>query len=205
MGNLTSVLILIIVIFVWGAVHSLTASLGVKAAIHRLLGEGGMRLYRLGYNVFSVLTFLPVLWLRLTLPDAPLYRVPAPWSWLMLAGQAAGLVLLVASVLQTDTLSFVGLRQLFEKSRPGTLVTRGLYRWVRHPIYTSGLIILWLTPVMSVNNLVVYLGLSLYILVGAWFEERKLLREFGEAYAEYRRRTPMLIPGMRPRRPEGLG
>jgi protein-S-isoprenylcysteine O-methyltransferase Ste14 len=41
------------------------------------------------------------------------------------------------------------------------------------------------------------IGLTVYILIGALFEERKLLREFGEAYAEYRRRTPMLIPWFR--------
>jgi protein-S-isoprenylcysteine O-methyltransferase Ste14 len=35
---------------------------------------------------------------------------------------------------------------------------------------------------------------SVYIIVGAWFEERKLLRDFGSAYAEYKSKTPMLIP-----------
>jgi len=33
-------------------------------------------------------------------------------------------------------------------------------------------------------------------LIGAYFEERKLLREFGEAYAIYKNTTPMLIPGL---------
>jgi len=44
---------------------------------------------------------------------------------------------------------------------------------------------------------VAYLAFTLYILVGVYFEERKLLREFGQEYAEYRSITPMLIPGMR--------
>jgi protein-S-isoprenylcysteine O-methyltransferase Ste14 len=50
---------------------------------------------------------------------------------------------------------------------------------------------------MSYNLLALILGLSIYILVGAYFEERKLLVEFGDAYSEYRQRTPMLIPGLR--------
>jgi len=33
-------------------------------------------------------------------------------------------------------------------------------------------------------------------MIGTYFEERKLLREFGKAYADYKKSTPMLIPGM---------
>jgi protein-S-isoprenylcysteine O-methyltransferase Ste14 len=69
-----------------------------------------------------------------------------------------------------------------------------LYRLVRHPLYTFSLLVLWLNPVVSQNSLAFYLGATLYIVIGAYFEERKLLREFGEAYADYMRRTPMLIP-----------
>ncbi|NOH03709.1 MAG: isoprenylcysteine carboxylmethyltransferase family protein [Chloroflexi bacterium] len=75
-------------------------------------------------------------------------------------------------------------------------MTRGLYRLVRHPLYTFSLVFIWLTPVMSQNSLALYTGATLYLLIGAYFEERKLLRDFGEAYAEYKRKTPMLIPGL---------
>ncbi len=189
--------ILLLVMAIWGLVHSLLASLAAKDAFRRWLGEGAMRLYRLGYNIFSAISFLPILWLKLRLPDEPLYRLPAPWNFLMIAGQAAGLVLLIAAALQTDVLAFMGLRQVFETPRPASLVKSGLYRRVRHPIYSAGLLILWLMPVMSVNTLVICAGLSLYILVGAWFEERKLLHEFGQEYENYRQITPMLIPGLR--------
>jgi len=37
-------------------------------------------------------------------------------------------------------------------------------------------------------------GMTLYILVGVWLEERDLLRRFGAAYVEYRQRVPALIP-----------
>jgi len=55
-------------------------------------------------------------------------------------------------------------------------------------------VFIWLTPVITLNLLALYIGLSIYLVVGAIVEERKLLVEFGQAYAEYRRRTPMLIP-----------
>jgi protein-S-isoprenylcysteine O-methyltransferase Ste14 len=77
------------------------------------------------------------------------------------------------------------------------LVVRGLYRWVRHPLYTAGLVLIWLSPVMTANLLALNAGLTIYIVAGAMLEERKLQAEFGEAYAAYKRRTPMLIPGAR--------
>jgi protein-S-isoprenylcysteine O-methyltransferase Ste14 len=99
--------------------------------------------------------------------------------------------------LQTDTLSFVGLRQLFEDEKPGKLVTSGFYRVMRHPLYTFGLLFLWLSPNVSVNSFVLYLALTVYIFIGAYFEERKLMREFGQEYTDYKSVTPMIVPGLK--------
>jgi protein-S-isoprenylcysteine O-methyltransferase Ste14 len=157
---------------------------------------GGASFYRLGYNIFAALSFAPILYLMKILPDQLVYQVPAPWSLLMLGGQIFAAIMLFVAFLQTDSLSFVGLRQLFETEKKGALVTRGLYRVVRHPLYTFGLLFIWLTSTGSQNSLTVYIGATIYTLAGAYFEERKLLRKFGDAYAEYRRATPMLIPGL---------
>lgn len=114
----------------------------------------------------------------------------------MRGGQLLAALLLLVAVLQTDTLSFVGLRQLFEEEKTGQLVTRGLYKVVRHPLYLFSLLFLWLSPSMSINSLVFNIGVTAYFIIGAYFEERKLLRDFGEAYADYKRRTSFLIPGL---------
>jgi protein-S-isoprenylcysteine O-methyltransferase Ste14 len=193
-----SIFIILFAMALWGVVHSITASHLAKDVFHATFGTGWMRFYRLGYNAFSVLTFAPILYLAWTLPNQPLYDVPAPWSYLMVGGQALSLLLLFAAFLQTDVLSFVGLSQLFGtgEQAQGPLVTRGLYRAVRHPLYTFSMLLLWLSPSVSQNSFALYLGVTLYFIIGAYFEERKLLRDFGEAYAEYKRRTPMLIPGL---------
>jgi protein-S-isoprenylcysteine O-methyltransferase Ste14 len=73
----------------------------------------------------------------------------------------------------------------------------GLYQYVRHPLYTFSLLILWLSPNMSLNSFIVYAALTIYVLIGIIFEERKLIREFGQEYETYRNATPMLIPGLR--------
>lgn len=190
---------LILAIVMWGIVHSVTASLGFKESLRRTFGAGFMKFYRLLYNVFSVVSLAPILYLAAVLPTQNLYRVPVPWNYLMLAGQGLSAALLLVAVLQTDTLSFVGLRQLFEEEKPGKLVMNGFYHYMRHPLYTFGLMFLWLSPNVSVNSFILYISLTIYILAGAYFEERKLLREFGQEYADYKSVTPMLIPGLKTR------
>lgn len=185
---------LVLSIAIWGSVHSWLASLGVKDAVRRTFGDGAARLYRLGYNLFSVVSFVPILLLLRLLPDALLYTVPSPWVFLMLAGQLAAILCILVTLLQVDAPAFIGLRQLLGKEAPDRLVTAGFYRWVRHPLYLFGLLVLWLTPLMTLNLLVLYLSLTAYLIIGAVFEERKLLRVFGSAYAEYKARTPMIIP-----------
>ena len=98
---------------------------------------------------------------------------------------------------QTGFVAFSGLGQLadpdIETRRP--LVTDGLYHWVRHPLYSAGLVFIWLIPHITINLLALNLGLTLYIFVGTYFEERKLLKVFGADYAAYQRRTPLFFPG----------
>ena len=193
---------LILSVLIWGAVHTILASLGAKEWIKKMFnGNRGVSFYRFGYNVFSGLSFLPILWLLSILPDKNLYRISPPWLYLFLAGQGFAALLLLVGVLQTDVLSFIGLRQLLEREeRPAKLVTNGLYRYVRHPLYAAGLLFIWLAPLMSVNSLILFTSLTIYIIVGAFFEERKLSREFGQEYLDYRSVTPMLIPGLKYKR-----
>ena len=188
---------LFFIIALWGVIHSLLASLRFKNFLRRRLGDGFMKFYRLLYNIFAVISITPVLYLMVSLPDKILYQVPIPWKYLMLAGQGISVLLLFLAVLQTDVLSFAGLRQLVEEDKAGNLVTTGLYRFVRHPLYTFGLLILWFSPAMIVNSLIVYTALTLYVFIGIIFEERKLLREFGRKYADYKSTTPMLLPGLK--------
>ncbi len=188
-------LYILLLMSLWGLLHSLLASHRFKAFLTTWLGLGWMRAYRLFYNLFSLVTFLPILYLTASLPDAPLYIIPTPFSYLMLFGQGIAILLLLIGVLQTDALAFIGLRQFLETQEPPSrLVTNGLYRYVRHPLYSAGLLFLWLTPLMTRNLFTLYLTATLYLIIGAHFEEKKLLREFGQAYADYRARTPMLIP-----------
>lgn len=192
-------LIIFLAVLLYGVVHSWLASLWLKARARRLLGSGSDRWYRLSYNLLAILTLLPVLALPVMLEDHQLYQIPPPWQYLALAGQALAALTLLVGLLQTDIWSFLGLRQVLfgDQTAPPRLVVGGLYRWVRHPLYSAGLAFIWLMPVMTRNLLALNLGITVYIVLGAWFEEQKLLLEYGEAYRQYQRTTAMLIPGFR--------
>lgn len=188
---------IIVAVAFWGFFHSVNSTFAVKEWIRRALGDGFMKFYRLAFNVFAALTFLPIPILLFTLPSRLLYRVPAPFMQLMIAGQVFFAACLFTALYHYGILYFIGLRQLVELPSERKLVGSGSYAIVRHPFYAYFLFFLWLTPVMTMNLLIAYLSLTAYIRVGIYFEERKLLREFGEEYAKYRANTPMLIPGLK--------
>ncbi len=193
---LRGILLTLLAVAAYGALHSLLASLWAKRLARGSLGEAGGRGYRLAYNVVALLTLLPVLAVPAVSPGPELYRIRPPWVVLTLAGQGLALAALASGLLQTDPWHFLGLRQLVEKEveRPPRLVVSGLYRWVRHPLYTAGLLFIWLTPWMTTSVLALNLALTAYILVGSRLEERRLTVEFGSAYTDYARRVPRLLP-----------
>jgi protein-S-isoprenylcysteine O-methyltransferase Ste14 len=199
---ITSAIIILLSVTAYGLFHSLLASLPVKAWARRAFGTAADRFYRLIFNAIAVVSFLPLMALTAALPGKILYRLPPPWSLIGPVIQFLALLALGVGLLQTGAGSFLGLRQLVgppESSAPQLVVT-GLYRFVRHPLYTAGLLFIWPIPVMTSNLLALYAGLTVYILVGTLHEEYRLRREFGEAYRQYCQHTPMLLPYRLPRR-----
>lgn len=186
---------------VWGLFHSILASHGFKRQVKRLAGEFAFnRFYRFAYNLFSLASFFPILLMTAAFPDRALYVIPSPWVYLTTAVQGLSAFALIAAVMQTDALDFAGLAQLspaYDFGQPRSLVVHGLYAHVRHPIYTAGLVFIWLSAEMTFNRLVLWLVLSVYMLVGALFEEKKLAVDFGAEYDAYKSITPMLIPSWR--------
>lgn len=183
-------------VLAYGIVHSFLASIPFKSFIRRLFGSYTDHWYRLAYNIFAVVSLLPVLALPALLPDKIIYSATAPWIYLMLLGQVMAVGLLIVGLLQTGLWSFLGFRQLVAggEHHETRMVVRGLYRFVRHPLYTAGLVFIWLAPVMTKNLFALNLGLSIYIVIGAYLEELRLEQEYGAAYRIYKESTPMLVP-----------
>jgi len=191
---------LVLSVLLWGSVHSLMASLKFKDLFLEWFGAKYMRFYRLFYNAIAVLSFVPVLAIAVLTSSRTLYVVPFPWSGLMVLGEILAVTGLVIGFLQTDAWEFLGLRQLGKNEGPSQLRTSGLYSYVRHPLYSAGLAFIWLFPIMTYNILAFNVGLTVYILIGASFEERKMRREFGRKYIDYTAVTPMLVPFIKKKR-----
>lgn len=181
----------------WGLLHSWLASFAAKRLARRIFGAEIDRYYRLIFVVLAVITFLPILVMIAFLPSHLLWVIPSPWLILTTAMQFLALIMLVATVLETDVMAFAGIRQVLqpEQTHENTLVVKGFYRFVRHPLYFFSIILFWLFPYMTDLTFAFFLAGTLYFLIGTIPEERKLRQTFGEAYERYRREVPWMIPG----------
>ncbi len=77
------------------------------------------------------------------------------------------------------------------------LVVGGPYRWVRHPMYTAGLIASASALLLSANWLVGGSWLAMHVCQFAGripLEERLMVQQFGDTYRQYMRRTGRLLP-----------
>ncbi len=196
MSLLGSALSTLVAVALWGVLHSLLAGPRTKRWVHQRIGSSADRGYRLLFNMVAAITLLPVLAIPARNPGLTLYQIPSPWVILTTAVQILALLVIVLTVLKTGASSFLGFRQLFGPEDSGTarLQVSGFYRWIRHPLYTAALIFIWLSPIMTTSTLALYLGFTLYIVIGSRFEERQLTAEFGQPYLDYRQRVPALIP-----------
>ena len=80
------------------------------------------------------------------------------------------------------------------------LVTRGPYRWIRHPYFLGILLMLVGAIIMmrSLPALILFYPVVRVTLLRARREEYNLALRFGDAYLEYRARVPFILPLRRP-------
>lgn len=78
------------------------------------------------------------------------------------------------------------------------LQIKGLHKHMRHPLYSGTL--LFFTGICVAfpfyKNWYLLLLMIVYLFIGMWLEERKLIHVFGDEYKDYMRRVKRLIPGI---------
>jgi len=180
----------------WGIQHTIMARSGFKKAIAKVVPKHTERsTYVLLSSVVLIVMFH--YWQPM---EGTFWEVQNPmwqnvlWS---LFGLGWGLVLL--STFLTNHFDLFGLRQTwlhFQKQSYTSVVftERLFYSTIRHPMMLGMLIAFWAAPVMTMSHLVFSIGMSFYIVVGIYFEEKGLTESIGQQYTEYQKRTSKVIP-----------
>lgn len=157
---------------------------------------GEILLYNLptGVGAFLLITSANAMLAGRELPlTVPLWRLASWARWAMVAVAAAGFIFTWwARITLGDLWS-----SAVSRKENHVIIETGPYGVVRHPIYT-GLILAAFATAVEVGTAQALIGATLMSL-GFWMkarlEERFLSAQLGEAaYADYRRRTPMLAP-----------
>jgi len=169
--------------------HSLFATQSCKQWVY----DHGLREphYRLPYSVVAVLaTAAWVLYVH-QLPDAPLYQSDGLLWWLLVLAQTLGLIVALAAFQPIDGLVFLGLRKAKASNDP--FIERGIYRCLRHPMYSGAMLVLLAMPEQTWNGLHFTLIVCVYFIIGAQFEERRMIAQHPD-YLAYRERVSAFIP-----------
>lgn len=170
-------------------IHSVFAAEPCKQWFYRL-GMTPQR-YRLLYSIFALLLTLIWLFYIYQLPDKPLYHINGWLNGLMIAVQLAGLWIVFLSLKAFDTALFLGMKAMIDSREP--FHEHGIYRYVRHPMYSGFMLALFASPAQSVNSLNLAICIAFYFLIGSRYEEQRMIRMHPE-YTDYRKRVPAFVP-----------
>ena len=188
--------LLVLAWLLYFGLHSLLASLWLKRRVARAHPDW-MPAYRLFFNLFAPGLLLPPIALTYWDTEPWLWAWTGPGWWLANGFAMAALFGFLWSLRWYDSSEFLGLRQwrggLTSVEDQESFQLSPLHRFVRHPWYSLGLVLVW-TRNMDPAFLVTAVMISLYFILGSRLEERKLLVYHGEVYRRYRRLVPGLIP-----------
>lgn len=185
-------------ILMWGVQHSVMARKSFKDAIASIIPQ---QIERSTYVLASsiVLAVLMYYWQPM---NGIVWTVESPLAQQMLwVCFGLGWALVLASTFLTDHFDLFGLRQTWlyfvKKSyTPVKFTQRLFYRWIRHPMMLGLIIAFWAIPTMTTSHFVFSAGMSIYVLIGIYFEEKGLARTIGSDYQQYQNRTSKVIPAI---------
>ena len=201
MNAVLDVTIIVVLFAVFGYIHSLLASEKIKFKFKNLFGDL-IAFYRLLYNVFTLIS-LYLIYLISPKPHIKIYDFQYPYDIIILIPQFLSLAGIIWAFRYICFKEFLGLDQISrfiekryntELDEEFTLRIEGPYKFSRHPIYFFSITFLLFRPTMDLFYLTFFLCIVAYFYVGSYYEEKKLVRQFGEIYKNYRKEVPRIIP-----------
>lgn len=172
-------------------IHSVLAATQVKKTIQSM--GVSVRMYRFVYNILAFILLLPIVYYLAVIPFEFAFLPTLSIKFLGLAIGLFGALIAKKAFASYNTRAFLGLGDMQKEDE---FTVSGLLQYVRHPLYSA--------TILMVSGYFLYqpkwsVGVSaflviLYVVIGIQFEERKLIRQFGNRYLDYKKSTPMLIP-----------
>ncbi|THU40100.1 isoprenylcysteine carboxylmethyltransferase family protein [Niastella caeni] len=191
---ITDHIILVLLWVLFGVLHSMLAAGWCKRFMQRVLGRK-YKYYHIIYSLFAAITLMGILVFQFTMPSRLLFTLPGWAKVLFWLPALIGLAIMLI-VIRKYFFSLSGICVFYKQQLLPVLKQDGLHRYVRHPLYFGTLLFLWslflLFPYLS--NGLACIVITLYTLLGARLEEKKLIALFGEKYVAYKQRIPMIFP-----------
>ena len=160
-------------------------------AADRVKSKFPPRLFRILYVLFSTAGLLALMFYNGSIHALKFFVSEGPARWASLILTIFGVMVIQTSFRQYSLKGFVGLTD--EKK---TLQTNGILEYIRHPIQ-AGIILIVLGFFFFIPNLPTLIScvcILVYIPIGLYLEEKKLVAMYGDQYIEYRKRVPAIIP-----------
>lgn len=183
-------------IALFGVAHSVMARRQFKAWWTRIIPRAAERST---YVLQSSLLLLLIFWQWRPLPTL-IWSVEDSYGRYVVQGiHWLGWTMAIVATFLINHYQFTGLQQVFanlsgRQAAPPQFVTPFLYKMVRHPLQLGLIIAFWVTVQMTIGRLVFATAMTGYILIGLYFEERDLVKQFGEDYTHYQQTTSKLFP-----------
>lgn len=170
--------------------HSVFARTGLKTWVRQRVPPA---LERSLYTWVSSVLFAAVCTLWQSVPGV-LYRLEGPLALVGYGAQLAGVLLTLVAGSNMDFLDLAGVRQVRDAHRGSppahvALQTRGLYGFVRHPLYFAWVLLVFGAPEMTATRATFAAISTAYLALAIPLEERGLVELFGRAYEDYRRQV----------------
>jgi protein-S-isoprenylcysteine O-methyltransferase Ste14 len=77
-----------------------------------------------------------------------------------------------------------------------TLTIGGPYKYSRHPIYFFSIMFLLFRPTMDLFYLTFFVLIVAYFYIGSYYEEKKMVKSFGEIYTNYQKSVSQIFPSI---------
>ncbi|ODS31484.1 MAG: NnrU protein [Candidatus Scalindua rubra] len=194
-------------IFLWcffGFVHSITISYFFREKLIKYIGiTFETYFYRIVYNLISLITYSNIVYFVNN--SAEIFLIPQPLRYIFIIISFIGFLIAAIAFFQTDALEFLGIKQVwrfFTKEKESSkklfgydkLVVNGMFRFVRHPMYFGVSLVFLFNPFISTLTLTDRICAVSYLVIGTYFEEKRMLRVFGTEYKFYKENVPRFIP-----------